>query len=90
MMESIQQTEFARGSSMVHRYQKLECAGQGVIKTCEHVGRGSPKARDHLEHKVRDIRGTRITKKGTRSYEERNLRDTTKRTTKSSRGTRNT
>ena len=64
MMESIriQQTEFARGSFMVHRDQKLEYAEHGVSKVWEHVGREAPKARDRLEHKVRDIRSTRITK----------------------------
>ena len=47
---------------MVHRDQKLEYAGHGVSKVWEHVGRKAPKGRDHLEHKVRDIRGTRIMK----------------------------
>ena len=61
-MESIQQTEFARGEWYTE-YQKLEDARHGVSKVCEHVGREAPKARDHLEHKVRDTRGTRITKK---------------------------
>ena len=50
-------------SSCCTEYQKLEYAEHGVSKlVCEHVGREAPKPRDHLEHKVRDIRGTRITK----------------------------